>query len=129
MEVIRQVRLQAAYTAIFAVLMLTIAPLISHLIEKKDTQGFTLSVCSISKASDSIRINGKLPFPPAEPGDRHDQCPYCFAGSTSFAILPNDATLFMTVFNAMVFPILFYQSSSKLFAWTANPPRGPPTVS
>jgi hypothetical protein len=64
-------------------------------------------------------------------GDQHSakHCPFCLPHAGNFALPPAIIPCCAVAAGHDVFPPLYYQAPSLLFAWVSASPRGPPQLS
>lgn len=114
-----------AWTAIFAVLLMVLAPTVSRALSPERAGGtFWMEICSAfgDKAEDSSDTGAGQHASSAH-------CPYCLM-HVDVLTPPRKVALSETVFRiSHILPRLFYRAPQPLFAWTVASSRGPPALS
>ncbi|WP_205627192.1 DUF2946 domain-containing protein [Herbaspirillum rhizosphaerae] len=111
-----------AWTAIFAVLLMVLAPTLSRAFSQEPSAStFWMEICSAfgDKKADA-------PMPGNKQVAAAAYCPYCLMHA--HALTPSPAVAATeTVFTVShLLPRLFYRAPQPLFAWTVAASRGPP---
>jgi len=118
----------AAWAALFAILMAVMAPTFSHaLAHQAQSDTIEVDICTAS----GIAMTHQMPVADDGTAPGHaasfEHCPFCQA-SAHLAFLPSPPVVLHVSAGAALLPVLFYQSSAPLFAWTVAQPRGPPAT-
>jgi hypothetical protein len=119
------------WIASFAILLAALAPSISHAVAA--AQGVPngwMEICTVEGAK-LVQIADGQPAKPA-PGNKAahlEHCPFCLNHAVSPGLLSVFDFTIPVVESSAVLPLLFYQASHPLFAWTAAQPRAPPVAS
>lgn len=121
----------AARIALFAVLLAALAPSISHAIASaKGVPNGWMEVCTVEGAK-LVQVDAGQPATPApaEKSLHFEHCPFCISHAVAMGIPSTNPIALPVVAGTPVVPVLFYQASHPLFAWTAAQPRAPPAFS
>jgi hypothetical protein len=119
-----------AWIALLAFLFGVLAPTVSHAIAASMPQAQAAEVCT----STGIKLVAPVLSNKAGPasgavlkGFMH--CDFCATHAGSFALLPQSKLALAVPDGNELFPSLFYQSPTPLFAWTLAKSRAPPAAS
>jgi hypothetical protein len=121
------------WIASFAILLAALAPSISHAVAA--AQGVPngwMEICTIEGAKLVQIDDGQPSRSTPGKGDKathFEHCPFCLSHAVSPALLPTADFTIPVVEGSAFLPLLFYQASHPLFAWTAAQPRAPPAFS
>ncbi|WP_293776725.1 DUF2946 domain-containing protein [uncultured Oxalicibacterium sp.] len=130
----RRVSLLTVWMALFAILLGTLAPTVSHALANDKVLGVMLEIC----ASDGMRmIDVSKQKADEEHGDSSgtdhllhmEDCPFCRVSSHTVSLLPTSWQFFPLVTATAHYPPLFYRAHRPLFAWASARSRAPPTFS
>ncbi|MFL9880878.1 DUF2946 domain-containing protein [Herbaspirillum rhizosphaerae] len=113
-----------AWTAIFAVLLMVLAPTLSRAFSPEPSSpAFWMEICSAFGVNKSdAPVSGKEQLAASA------HCPYCLMHADVLTPPPHVA-VGETVFTiSHLLPRLFYRAPQPLFAWIVAPSRGPPVV-
>jgi hypothetical protein len=111
-----------AWFALVAFLFGVLAPAISHAVGPTRAHAQVAEICTssgIELIAPASADEGKL-----QHGLKH--CDFCTTHPESFALLPKSGPGLTVIRGHDLFPALFYQSPSPLFAWTLAKSRAPP---
>ena len=116
--------------ALFAVLLVSLAPTVSHAIAAANgSNNHWVQVCTgFGIKWVKLDSNG-MPQSPAPTVSHLDHCPFCSNHIGAIDILPASVPQQPIVLGVESFPDLFLISHRPLFAWASAQPRAPPLVS
>lgn len=130
MNMTKSMHRMTAWIAFCAILLASLAPSISHAVAAaKGTPNGWMEICTVEGAK-LVQVDGGKPSTPSS-GDKSlhfEHCPFCLNHAVAAGMPPADFVL-PVVAGTSVVPLLFYQASHPLFAWTAAQPRAPPVLS
>lgn len=131
-----------AWIAIFAVLLATLAPSISHALAASGWTGYfgDTELCSAdandgeNAAVDELHeAHAQHEHEGAPALDDHrlhfEHCQFCFTHAGSFGTPPTPEFVVPPLVGAAVLPNLFFHSPRPLFTWAAPQARAPPVFS
>ena len=121
----------SARIALFAILLAALAPSISHAIASaKGVPNGWMEVCTVEGAK-LVQVDAGKPAAPApvEKSLHFEHCPFCIGHAVALGIPSTNHIELPVAAGTSVVPVLFYQASHPLFAWTAAQPRAPPALS
>jgi hypothetical protein len=121
---------RTSFTALLAMVMLTLAPTVSKVIAAERIDSSLVEVCATEgtkwlTASELGQV--ALAGHDQAPSSAHDHggdCPYCNLQATKF--LSSVVQSCATVKSVELLPPLLYQAPKPLFAWALQPARAPP---
>lgn len=129
MQRFAKTKLLPAWIALLAFLFGVLAPTVSHAIGASLGQAQVAEVCT----STGIKLLAPAAGDKARPtsasllkGFVH--CDFCGTHAGSFALLPQAKLVLAVPDGHGLFPSLFYQSPTPLFAWTLAKSRAPPAA-
>jgi hypothetical protein len=119
-----------AWIALLAFLFGVLAPTVSHAIATSLPQAQAAEVCT----STGIKLVAPDSGHKAKPGSGpvvkgFNHCAFCATHAGTFALLPPSGLVPAVPHGNDLFPSLFYQSPTPLFAWTLAKSRAPPVAS
>ncbi|MFZ6689407.1 DUF2946 domain-containing protein [Undibacterium sp. SXout11W] len=118
-----------ACIAIFAILLLSLAPSISSALNRNNqAMKFGTEICSAQGSIVKLMqtTNSKI----ARDMDSHTKtCAYCSLHAAKHMTLTGFAINFVAILQSEKFPQLFYFAPSPLFTWLSSQPRAPPALS
>jgi hypothetical protein len=141
MQVNRHRQWIATWIAIFAVLLASLAPSISHVLAAGGWTGYLNDTTLWSEKSDHVAEQAAhahdmhashLPaesLPSVDHGLHFEHCPFCFTHAGSFGAPPTVEFVTPLAIGSPVLPLLFFHASHPLFAWAAPQARAPPSFS
>lgn len=116
-----------AWIACFAILLLSLAPSVSHALAAPDSTVSFTEICSVAGLK-TVKADSPVPSSPHQ--QLHfEHCPYCSLHAGSFAILPSFDLAMPVADKTALRPLLFFQARHVLFAWSTAQPRAPPARS
>ena len=130
MRVGRSARQLIAWIACFAILMSTLAPVISQALQADPANPWA-EVCTPLGAK-LVRTDDAAPTSPTQklPGGHLLQhCPYCSLHATGMGLPPAPASPLQLPALSFGLPELFYAAPATLHAWATAQPRAPPRLS
>jgi hypothetical protein len=118
------------WIALLAFLFGVLAPTVSHAVGASLAQTQVAEICTstgiklvaAASADEGRRASDSVPT-----GFKH--CDFCGTHAGSFALLPQSEPVLVVRHGHDLFPSLFYQSPTPLFAWTLAKSRAPPASS
>jgi hypothetical protein len=129
MQRLAKTKVLPAWIALLAFLFGVLAPTVSHAIAASLPQAQAAEVCT----STGIKLVAPGSGDKARPasgtvlkGFMH--CDFCGTHAGSFALLPQSRLALTVPDGHELFPSLFYQSPTPLFAWTLAKSRAPPAA-
>lgn len=124
----RITRVVTAWMACFAILLVALAPSISHALaaKKASTKEWT-EICT-STGVKQVKVTGESaePFSPGKHDQHSEDCPFCRTHADSVGLPPTSAAIGAIPAAAHSYPFLFYQSPRPLFTWAPAQSRAPP---
>jgi hypothetical protein len=143
MQGTRLKRRLTTWIAIFAVLLASLAPSISHALAAGGWTGYLsdTELCSeesepaAEQAADAHEhdMHASHDSPESQPTADHslhfEHCPFCFTHAGSFGTPTTHEFVTPLAAGSPVLPPLFFQASHPLFAWAAPQARAPPSFS
>lgn len=141
MQGTRHKRRLVALIAIFAVLLASLAPSISHALAAGGWTGYLndVELCSeeTEHAAEQVAdvhehdMHASHTPPESQSSADHnlhfEHCPFCFTHAGSFGAPPTVAFVTPLAIGSPVLPRLFFQASHPLFVWAAPEARAPPS--
>lgn len=122
----------AATVAVFAILLASLAPSISHaLAAAHGNSEVWVEICSVT-GSRMVKLDtGELPDPAKpEPAASHvANCLYCLTHAGSFGLPPETRLVIPVLSLETDHPPLYFSSPRPLFIWAAGQARAPPAFS
>lgn len=129
-------RAVAAWLAIFAVVIASVAPAISHAfaqpdspphaqIHSADDDGAAEDVCSTDADTGDAHAGGHDPASP--PALHLEHCPFCHLHADALQV-PAVSVPVLPSASKPGRPLLFFLAPSLLHAWRSAQPRAPPAV-
>lgn len=130
MNMTKSMHRMTAWIAFCAILLASLAPSISHVVAAaKGTPNGWMEICTVTGAKLVQIDDGKSHTPSSGDKNLHfEHCPFCLNHAVAAGMPPGDFVL-PVVAGTSVVPLLFYQASYPLFAWTTAQPRAPPVLS
>lgn len=123
----------AAWLAIFAILLASLAPSISHAVAAaRWADSLPLETICHAEPDGGALDQHAHTAPSHSQGDvdlHFEHCPFCFTHAGSFGLMPVAAIAMPLVAGTAIRPALFYRSPSPLFIWVSAQPRAPPFFS
>lgn len=118
-----------AWIALLAFLFGVLAPTVSHAINASAAQTQLAEICT-STGIKAIDAAAGHDWKQSSDSAKHvfNHCDYCATHAGSFALLPQSNPILAVLDGHDLFPSLFYQSPSPLFAWTLAKSRAPPAA-
>ena len=126
----RSARHLIAWIACFALLMSTLAPVISQALQADPATSWT-EVCT-PLGTRLVRTDDATPGSPTQklPGGHFlPHCPYCSLHATGMGLPPAVASPLQLPALSFGLPELFYAAPATLHAWATAQPRAPPRLS
>ncbi|OBV37901.1 Protein of unknown function (DUF2946) [Janthinobacterium psychrotolerans] len=118
------------WMACCAILLAALAPTLSRaLTVARGGSVPSLEICSVAGGMNMVPF--KLSMDDAAPAKNAMQmgdCPCCGMHAATLDLPPMSLAPATGAVIAGLLPVLFYQSATPLFAWTALQPRGPPAA-
>lgn len=124
----------AAWIASFAILLVTLAPTISHAVAAVKTSGGAwMEICSIAgfKAT-KVEADHQHAGPGSAPVEHElhfEHCPFCSTHGGSLGLPPSAGFTLPATDGAQFLPFLYYRSPTPLFIWARAQSRAPPFAS
>ena len=113
--------------AVFAVLLVTLAPALSHALQSQPAQGW-LEVCS-SLGTRWVRADDAAAPAKAPPGlHALEHCPYCSLNADLLGLPPGASVALAAPHGAGAVAPLFLHGPRSQYAWSPSQPRGPPAI-
>lgn len=113
--------------AIFAILIATLMPAVSHLLRASGSAAWVEVCTSLGSkwvsAVDAEKTGTELPRAML------DDCPYCLLQGNLFGLPPRTATAAPLLLARFDVPRLFLAAARTPFVWLSAQPRAPPQVS
>jgi len=110
------------WIAILALIFSAIAPSISHAVSATaNVPGLELCTVDGIKAPQGKSLSDAIVH-------AFEHCPYCAAHATPPSLPPLSVWHFPLPTAQQIFPSLYYQAPSPLFAWSTANPRAPPAL-
>lgn len=139
----RQRRRITTWIAIFAVLLASLAPSISHALAAGGWTGYLNDSELRSDEAEHIAqqvgevhehtAHASHDAPASQPSADHtlhfEHCPFCFTHAGSFGTAPTAEFVTPLGTGSEVLPLLFFHSPHPLFSWAAPQARAPPSFS
>lgn len=125
----KTIRHIAAWMACFAILLVALAPSISHAITAAVKQSTWVEICT-STGVKRVAVEEKQvinPFSSAKHDSHYEECPFCRIQADTMGPLPPNilAPLVLEPVTTSR-PRLFYDSPRTLFVWASTRSRAPP---
>lgn len=125
----RFARTLVSWIACAAILMGTLAPILTHAFERSPGSGW-VEVCTAMGAQWVDTAYGTPQAPvkaPAEHAQQH--CPYCSSHVPALGMPPATLPVLVLPLSRDGLPGLFLLAPRTLFAWSTAQPRAPPSLS
>lgn len=117
-----------SWMACAAVLMGSLAPILTHALERSPGNNW-VEVCT-AMGSQWVKADGTSQAPGETPADHAQQhCPYCSSHVPVLGVPPATATVLVLPTLRVGLPELFLLAPRTLFAWSTAQPRAPPSFS
>lgn len=134
MRTTRYTRLLTAWMALFAILLVALAPSISHAFASKivsSSSAQTVEICTVSGVKQvSVPSDGVLkPFSTVKHDQHFEDCPFCRIHGDTPGPAPAAVAVRLSTDASFPRPLLFYQALRLLFAWAPPQSRAPPAHS
>ncbi|WP_151638601.1 MULTISPECIES: DUF2946 domain-containing protein [Noviherbaspirillum] len=132
MRTTRYTRLLTAWMALLAILLVALAPSISHAFAAKSPSSpKTVEICTASGVKQvSVPYEGTLkPFSTVKHDQHFEDCPFCRIHSDTPGPVPATVSAILNTVASFPRPFLFYQAPRPLFTWAPAQSRAPPTHS
>jgi Protein of unknown function (DUF2946) len=127
MQRVRRHQHRSVWLAVFAILLMALAPTLSHALQGRQAE-MLMAVCS-AQGTRYIAADAGMPGAPADshtaPVQPLEHCPWCHLQGADGAVPPAPAALHLQVPQAEV-PRLFLVAPRTQHAWLAAQPRAPP---
>jgi len=124
----KTIRHVAAWMACFAILLVALAPSISHAIAAAGTTAGWMEICTSTGVKRVALEEAPVIKPSSAKHDSHyEECPFCRIQTDNVGPLPTH-TLIPLVLEPVATsrPRLFYESPRPLFVWASTRSRAPP---
>ncbi|MFL6672309.1 MAG: DUF2946 domain-containing protein [Massilia sp.] len=118
-----------AWIALLAFLFGVLAPTVSHALAASAAQAQPAEICTSAGIQSLVHASGHDVEQSSDSilhGFKH--CEFCGIHAGSFAFPSPPMLVFAVLDGHDLFPSLFYQSPSPLFAWTVANSRAPPAA-
>lgn len=129
MRMNRTARVVTAWIACFAILLVALAPSISHAFAaKKASSKEWTEICTSTGVKQVIVTAGEnaKPFSPGKHDQHSEDCPFCRTQGDSLGPPPAGAIFVFGPDTSLSYPFLFYQAPRPLFTWAPAQSRAPP---
>ncbi|MFC7517617.1 DUF2946 domain-containing protein [Herbaspirillum sp. GCM10030257] len=118
-----------AWVACFAILLVALAPSVSHALAAKRVSATEwIEICTLTGAKQvkQIASENAKPFSPAKHDQHSEDCPFCRIQGDSFGPPPTGAAGIVAAESMRSSPSLFYEGPRSLFMWAPAQSRAPP---
>lgn len=132
MEMTRTGRRWIAWIACLAILMASFAPSLAHTLAASGGAGTPWGEVCTTLGASPLKAGSASKLVSSAPDQKviHlKHCPLCLTHAASFALPSASHSVLPAVNASYPLPVLFYQSSRPLFAWSAAQARAPPVLS
>jgi hypothetical protein len=114
-----------AWIAMFAILLASLAPSISHAISAAKGE-LWMEICTVEGVK-FIKFGGGSPeTPPVKKTTGLEHCPFCSTHGGAVGVLPSSEFAIPKLDAPATMPSLFYQSPRPLAIWASAQSRAPP---
>ncbi|MFL6718139.1 MAG: DUF2946 domain-containing protein [Burkholderiaceae bacterium] len=131
------------WIAIFAVLLASLAPSVSHALAASGWTGYLNEAERCSEGDEHASghaapmhehdVHASHEAPASQSSADHalhfEHCPFCFTHAGSFGTAPTAEFVTPLISGSAVLPLLFFHSPHPLFSWAAPQARAPPAFS
>lgn len=121
-----------AWVACFAILLVALAPSISHALaaEKAFAKEWT-EICTSTGVKQVKVTDGESdkPFSSGKHDQHSEDCPFCRTHADTVGLPPTSAAIVFIPAAPQSYPFLFYQAPRPLFTWAPAQSRAPPLAS
>lgn len=131
MRMTRIARVVTAWMACFAIMLVALAPSISHALgaKKASTKEWTEICTSTGVKQVKLTGEGAEPFSPGKHDQHSEDCPFCRTHADTVGPPPTSAAIAFIPAAPQSRPFLFYQAPRPLFTWSPAQSRAPPLAS
>lgn len=128
MRMTRIARVVTAWMACFAIMLVALAPSISHALgaKKASTKEWTEICTSTGVKQVKLTGEGAEPFSPGKHDQHSEDCPFCRIQGDSLGPPPAGAAGIVAAEPMRSSPSLFYEGPRSLFMWAPAQSRAPP---
>ncbi len=128
----RFMRRLTAWIACFAILLVSLAPSISHAIATPSKASTGWGEICTSSGTKVVKATGDQtvkPISSAKHDLHYEDCPFCRTQNDTSGPPPTFLATPLLVVSPLLSPVLFYEAPRPLFVWASAQSRAPPASS